>query len=359
MDYGVAMTTYRIGFVGTGPDPENPEWGTSAAMAYRHATAYNDRDDCTLVGCADLVQEHAAVFADRFDISEAGVYEDYETMLVEVEPDVVSVCTPVPTHAPIVIDLAESGVPSAIHCEKPMADTWGDCKRMIAACEHNDAQLTFNHQRRFSGAYREAKRLAEAGEIGTVRRFEIGGKNLFDFGSHLIDICNGILGEQSVAWALSQIDYRNEDLRYGSHNENQAFALWEYDDGTHAVLSTGYGSQLVDSYVRVIGTKGKIELWPESVDASLRVRIQGQTEFREPRCQTPYESMLHGAINDVLTGLSSDARPELAAAHVRTANEIIFACWESVRRRGRVELPLSIEDNPLRAMVEAGVITPE
>ena len=38
---------------------------------------------------------------------------------------------------------------------------------------------------------------------------------------------------------------------------------------------------------------------------------------------------------------------------------MIFGAWESARRRGRVEFPLDIEDNPLEAMVESGELTPE
>jgi hypothetical protein len=41
------------------------------------------------------------------------------------------------------------------------------------------------------------------------------------------------------------------------------------------------------------------------------------------------------------------------------ATELIFASWESARRRGRVDLPLEIEDNPLEDMVEAGQLGPE
>jgi hypothetical protein len=43
------------------------------------------------------------------------------------------------------------------------------------------------------------------------------------------------------------------------------------------------------------------------------------------------------------------------------ATALIFGAWESVRRRGRVDVPLEmdIEDNPLEDMVERGVLTPE
>ncbi|MCS7309770.1 MAG: gfo/Idh/MocA family oxidoreductase, partial [Armatimonadetes bacterium] len=36
-----------------------------------------------------------------------------------------------------------------------------------------------------------------------------------------------------------------------------------------------------------------------------------------------------------------------------------FACFESVRRRGRVDLPLTITDNPLVDLVERGEIRPQ
>jgi hypothetical protein len=44
----------------------------------------------------------------------------------------------------------------------------------------------------------------------------------------------------------------------------------------------------------------------------------------------------------------------LSARRALNATEIIFAIYECSRRRGRVDLPLTIADNPLAAMVEAG-----
>jgi predicted dehydrogenase len=48
---------------------------------------------------------------------------------------------------------AQAGV-KAIHCEKPMAPTWGECKKMVAVCNERHVQLTFNHQRRFGKPFR-------------------------------------------------------------------------------------------------------------------------------------------------------------------------------------------------------------
>jgi hypothetical protein len=48
----------------------------------------------------------------------------------------------------------------------------------------------------------------------------------------------------------------------------------------------------------------------------------------------------------------------LDASNALIATEIIFGAYESSRRRGRVDFPLTIEDNPLAAMVENGDLQP-
>ena len=55
---------------------------------------------------------------------------DYHEMLARENLDIVSICTWPHLHAPMVIAAAEAGV-RAIHCEKPMAPTWGEARRMV------------------------------------------------------------------------------------------------------------------------------------------------------------------------------------------------------------------------------------
>ncbi len=40
------------------------------------------------------------------------------------------------------------------------------------------------------------------------------------------------------------------------------------------------------------------------------------------------------------------------------ATELIFATYESSRRRARIYLPLEIEDSPLISMLEKGMVGP-
>jgi hypothetical protein len=49
----------------------------------------------------------------------------------------------------------------------------------------------------------------------------------------------------------------------------------------------------------------------------------------------------------------------LGAKNALMSTELIFAAWESSRRRGRVDLPLDTEDNPLVQMIESGALKPQ
>ena len=368
------MPDYSIAFVGTGKPPGSDD-ATGFAMAYKHAESYSRLDDCELVACADIVRENAAAFADEYDIDE--VYEDYEEMLAAVEPDVVSVTVPPSVHADISVGCIESGVVEAVHCEKPMADGWADCRRMVAAAEDRDVQLTFNHQRRFGTPFSKAKELLDDGEIGQLERVEFSSPNLFDYGTHSFDLCNFYAGEAEPEWVIGQVDYRDENVLFGSHNENQGLVQWQYGDGVHGLAATGIGTgaEGVGCHNRLVGTEGVIEVGvgfaTETDGPMLRVRRDGERTWKEyetnnedvhGRRDAPNwkgQTVLTRALADVVDCIGSDETPELSGENALRSTKLIFGAWESARRRGRIEFPLDIEDNPLEAMVAAGDLTPQ
>ena len=365
--------TDTVAVIGTG-DLEQPD---SYAMAYRHARGYRRLDGCTLVACADIVEENARAFAQTFDID--AVYHDYKEMLVETSPDIVSVCTPPGVHAPIVVDCAESGVVEAIHCEKPMAATWSECREMAAVCDRHDVQLTFNHQRRFAAPYGKAKALLDEGRIGELERVELGGNDLFDYGTHLFDMCGYMTDQTPIEWVLGQVDYLDPGRLYGLYQENQALSRWRYESGVDGLASTGE-SGMVRCELRLIGEEGTVEIGPER-GPPLRIREDGsawrQVDTGRDGIWRPHpgplgsvDSLLERmpvgpdrlftgptyvdrAIEDVVNSLRDGSTPELAAENALQSTEVIFASWESARRGERIDLPLEIADNPLQAMVEA------
>ena len=373
------MMSYQVAVIGTGADPETSD-RHGYAMAYRHASGYQQLDNCTIIACADIVPENAEAFADHHGVD--GVYEDHETMLAEAEPDIVSVCVPPGIHADLVVDSAEAPSVKAVHCEKPMATTWDDCKRMVSVCEQEGVQLTIDHQRRLSEPVRRAKSMLDSGRIGDLKRLEWSEVNLFDAGSHLFDLCDHFVDEARAEWVLAAVDCSRENRWFGALNETRAIARWRYADGTIGFASTAEeGDTVIEPYLRIVGEDGVIEIQTEDGTA-LRVRTDGDwkaidtdenvyaptpglpsTALRKvtgylpgpdwpPAPQTHYER----AIEHLVDSLDSGEEPIISGRRVLRGTELVFASWESARQRGRTHLPLEISGNPLEEMYEADQI---
>jgi len=348
-----------VALIGTGSNPDDPD-ASGYAMAYHHANAYESIDGCELVACADIVPENAAAFADRFDIPESQTFEAYEEMLAEVDVDVLSVCVPPAVHADVVTGAIHAGDPAAIHCEKPMDLTWGGAKRMAQTAWRHDVQLTFNHQRRFKPSWATARERIADGVIGDLERIETTPPNIYDWGTHALDFAADVAGDRPAEWVIGQIDYREEQVFFGAHNENQAYGLWEYDNGVTGVVSTSVGASLAPAFFRFYGTDGVLDLGPDDEDVDLRWRAHGDDDWtRHDADEGGWTDPIEDAIADCLDCLETGDEPALSARNALNSTEIIFGIYESARRRGRVEFPLQIEDNPLHEMVDSGALDPQ
>lgn len=352
------MAPLRIGVIGTGRKKERPDQ-FGYAMAYSHGEAYQKLDGCALVACADIVRENGEAFAATFGIPQRNVFTDYKAMLSDVPLDVVSICTWPHLHAPMVLDCALAGV-KAIHSEKPMADTWSASRLMAQECNRRGVQLTFNHMRRFGKPFYGARDLLNEGAIGDLVRVEVGCPgDIYDTGTHWIDMCGMYVGEGPAEWVIGQIDYRTERRVFGMHSENQALATWRYPNGIVGLLASGAGIGVVGVSHRLIGTAGVVEV---GVPNGPLLRVQRNGGAWE-NIDTGEEG-LHGpgyherGVADSIDALLTGREPELSARRALNATEIIFAIYESSRRRARIDLPLSIADNPLTSMVEDGELTP-
>jgi len=351
------MSKYRVGVIGCG-DNTKQRGPMGYAMAWQHGAAYEKLpEQCEIVACADISENNAKAFAERFGAKT--IYSDYKEMLANEGLDIVSICTWMHLHAEMAIAAAEAGV-KAIHCEKPMATTWGDAKRMAQMCDDRSVQLTFNHQRRFGAPFVIAKEMLKAGEIGDLQILQYGGGNLFDTGTHFIDMLSFFNDETPAKWVIAQIDYRKPNLVFGADHEGQVWASWEYANGVMGMAASGPGSPIIGATNRLVGTGGIIEVGVSGQrQPPLRIKRDGQTEWEA--VDTRGES-IHGpgfidrAIADIIDALTTGRESQLCARRALISTEIIFASWESSRRRGRVDLPLDVDDNALNAMIEAGQI---
>ncbi|GAA1196137.1 Gfo/Idh/MocA family protein [Prauserella alba] len=128
-------------------------------VAANHAAAYAELPDVELVGCADVDPERAAAFAGRYGAAPARPDE-----ILDSELDLVSVCTPHPTHEAVVTAAASRGL--HILCEKPIATDLAAAGRMVRACDDAGVTLGVLFQRRFWPAAQRIRRAVDDGTLG-------------------------------------------------------------------------------------------------------------------------------------------------------------------------------------------------
>jgi UDP-N-acetylglucosamine 3-dehydrogenase len=347
------MSKYRVGIIGCGR-PRSAQGSTGFGMSHMHAAGYEASPDAEIVALADINLDNAKAF--QAEHGGQHLYEDYHQMLAQEKLDIVSISTWPHLHAEMVIAAAQAGV-KAIHCEKPLAPTYGEAVRMVRACAERGVQLTFNHQRRFGEPFRQAKELLKAGRIGQLIRLEASCSNLFDWGTHWFDMLFFYNDETPAEWVIGQIDARDGATIFGVQMEGQGISYFKYRNGVYGLLVTGAQAGW-QAQNRLVGTEGVIEVGV-SPEVPLRMWGKGQSEWQK----VDLGEGLHGgeyvkrAVLDLIDALKTGREPELSARKALQATELIFATYESSRRRARVDLPLQIEDSPFLSMLAKGEIS--
>ncbi|MFP3897334.1 MAG: Gfo/Idh/MocA family protein [Anaerolineales bacterium] len=206
----MAQDRYRVAIVGAG----------MIANA-GHIPAWRDLgDEIEIVGVANIHIGKAQKTAERYDIPHA--YSDTERMLKELEPDIVSICTPNVYHKEGTLAALAAG--AHVLCEKPVAPNYDDAKEMFEAAEEADRLLCVAQTIRFSSESVAAKEIVDAGRLGEIYYAETssmrrrgvptwgtfhmeehaGGGALCDIGVHSLDLLLWIMGNPRVVAASGQ-----------------------------------------------------------------------------------------------------------------------------------------------------------
>lgn len=139
----------RVGIIGCG------------AISRNHLEAFAATDGAEVTVVCDTDLRRAQVSAERYGIPLAvGTVEEVLASGV----DIVSVCTPHPTHEQVVLAAAAAGV--HVLCEKPIAVDLDSARRMTSACDAAGVRLGVLFQRRFWPDAQRMKADLVAGRLG-------------------------------------------------------------------------------------------------------------------------------------------------------------------------------------------------
>ncbi|MBQ1225953.1 MAG: Gfo/Idh/MocA family oxidoreductase [Clostridia bacterium] len=147
--------TVRVGIIGCGGIANGKHMPSLAAIP-----------NVEMVAFCDIIEERAIAAAEKYGTPDAKVYTDYKDLLKDESIEVVHVLTPNREHADITIDSLYAG--KHVMCEKPMAKTAADARRMCEAAKATGKKLTIGYQHRQKASSIYAKEYIETGALGDI-----------------------------------------------------------------------------------------------------------------------------------------------------------------------------------------------
>jgi len=129
-----------------------------------HAAVLEAMEGVEVVAVCETKPDRLKAAADRFGCR---AYADYADLMADPEVEVVHLCVPHYLHAQMTIDALEAG--KAVVCEKPMATSIADARRMLEAAERHPNKLCIIFQNRYNAASQKMKALLDSEAYGRLR----------------------------------------------------------------------------------------------------------------------------------------------------------------------------------------------
>lgn len=223
------------------------------------------------------------------------VYRDFGEMMTRETPAAVVIATPSRLHAPMVRQALEAG--AHVFCEKPFCLDWQDSVALadLAAQRGRVAQVGYHY--RYVGAFREMKRLIDAGGIGRITHVlaeaygpvvlrekrqtwrsqkSEGGGCLYDYAAHPLNLLNWFFGTPAQVSGSVLGSVFSEGI------DDEVFSTLHWDNGPTAQLSVNWSDEShrkMTTRISLIGTNGRLFADRQEIQAYLREPVAGLPDY--------------------------------------------------------------------------------
>lgn len=350
------MTQVKVGMIGCG----------GIAMG-KHLPSLSKVSEAQITAFFDVASDRAHEAKAKYGTHDAKVYGDVYDLLRDPDVQVVHVCTPNDTHAEISIAAMEHG--KHVLCEKPMAKTAEDARRMLETSERTGRKLSIAYQNRFRADSQWLHRACRAGDLGeiyvakahAVRRRAVptwgvfldlekqGGGPLIDIGTHALDLALWMMDNYEPKTVLGTT-YRklaeqgSEANLWGTWDpakftvEDSAFAMITMKNGATVWLESSWALNTLDpdeAKVSLFGTKA-------GADMKNGLRVNGEEHGRLYTREVQMAGDFGGAAapdnaaeleaRAWIQAIIDDKQPVVTAKQALVVQEILEAVYASANK---------------------------
>ncbi|MBO5608327.1 MAG: Gfo/Idh/MocA family oxidoreductase [Treponema sp.] len=350
---------YRVALIGCG------------RISFKHIEAFvNNKDIMDLVAVCDIkldkAKEKREDYLKEIPTANVSVYSDYNKMLSEIHPDLITIATPSGLHCKIACDALNSKV--NVITEKPMALSTNDAQKMIDTARFNNKKLAVCFQNRFNIPVQRVREAYEKGRFGRILHgmiqvrwnrneayyseaswrgtWEQDGGTLMNQCTHGIDLLQWMMGEDAV-----RVQAQTRRFLRPISAEDFGCAIVEFKSGAVGIIEGSadiYPKNLCET-LSLFGEKGTVVIGGLAVNKIENWRfsdseIVGDTEEHvlDPNSKDPptVYGFGHSALfRDVLESIKYNREPLVNGEKGKKALDIILAIYESQKTGLPVTLP--------------------
>ena len=335
----------------------------------KHLPALSKQPGVQMVAFCDILPERAQAAADKYGSPGAKVYEDYRRLLEDKSIDVIHVLTPNRSHCEITVAALEAG--KHVMCEKPMAKTAADARKMLDAAKRTGMKLTIGYQNRCRPDSLLMKKAVERGDLGdiyfakahAIRRravptwgvflneYEQGGGPLIDIGTHALDLTLWMMNNYQPKAVLGQTfkklgDQTETGNAWGDWDpkqftvEDSAFGFITMQNGATIILESSWALNTLDvqeARTTLCGTKAGADMAD-----GLRFNLidLGKQTTKKPDLSASGVAFFEGVSSDDpadvecsqwLSSIRNDTQPLVLPEQALVVTEILEAIYTSAR----------------------------
>ncbi len=245
-----------------------------------HTRKIAEIPEVRLVGVYDILPERNRV------AEENGIkaFTSLEELLADPEVQVVTVAIPNDVHMETCVKAMEAG--KAVVCEKPVTMSTGVLEQMIEASNRTGSVFTVHQNRRWDEDFRTAEAIVNSGELGRVFSIqsrvhgsrgipgdwrntkEHGGGMVLDWGVHLLDQMNMMMGEMPVSVYATLSNVTNEEVDDGFT------AIFKFKSGVDFLVEVGTSNFINLPRWYILGLNGSAVINDWAINGEIVVATQ-------------------------------------------------------------------------------------
>jgi predicted dehydrogenase len=241
--------TFKVGVIGVG------------GIAKTHFPGWKESPHTEVVALADINPKILQTVGEREGIDL--LYGKAEDLLKNKDIDIVDICTPNMYHTPLTVAALRAG--KHVLCEKPLAPTPADIKKMITARDKSGKMLMTAQHFRFDGKSKALRAEIDRGTLGEIyharswmlRRCLVpvtgsfvlkkhsGGGPCIDIGVHILDLTLWMLGNPKpvTVTGVTQDILRRQKGAFGAWGDVPK--QWDVEEFAAAFVRFESGATLV------------------------------------------------------------------------------------------------------------------